>query len=461
MNNMTCGKIVISGEIKTISPLHMGCGENEKTDMDILLDAKGLPFIPATAFIGVLRHMIDDRFPEVNAKEADRFWGYARGDDNASQSSIRCDDLGFLKPAKGRQPNITIRDGICIDNKTGLVKYQGKYDYEVLERGAVFSFNLEFDFNENNADFIKKMAATIYHMLGQNQAKDGSETYNPGLIRLGAKTNNGLGEIRMIPENTAIFLFDFRKKNHVCNWLSNRFPKENLIDISSLGKPFEPTGKNLTIEVTLFLKNSLIIRSYPSDPDLPDAVHIKSLDDWVLTGSSLKGAIRSRVERIVNTMGKNPDMIDKLFGFVKENTENNKAGKGRVRVRETILPKFEAELQNRIKIDRFTGGTIDGALFDSMPLFWSHDDKALKVIMEVENCRDAEAGLMLLILKDLWTGDLAVGGEKNVGRGVFQGRTAIITINDQKFILDKNLGSPKDQDTQMLENYVKAFNKEK
>ena len=48
--------------------------------------------------------------------------------------------------------------------------------------------------------------------------------------------------------------------------------------------------------------------------------------------------------------------------------------------------------------------------------------------LEIKDFKDWEAGLMLLVLKDLWNGDLAIGGEKNAGRGVLQGLSATIFL---------------------------------
>jgi len=200
---------------------------------------------------------------------------------------------------------------------------------------------------------------------------------------------------------------------------------------------------------------------------MPDAVHMKSLDDWILTGTSLKGAIRARAERIVNTLGKKTEIIDELFGKVddenrsKVGDENRSddAKKGRIQVKESILPRFVAELQTRIKIDRFTGGTIETALFDTMPLWSGHD----KVVKNIEICvrqyKDHEAGLLLLVLKDLWTGDLAVGGEKNIGRGVFQGVEATIQCNgDEPILIENDLSNLRDGDREKLKGYVDALN---
>jgi hypothetical protein len=45
----------------------------------------------------------------------------------------------------------------------------------------------------------------------------------------------------------------------------------------------------------------------------------------------------------------------------------------------------------------------------------------VQVKLTLRNPEDHEVGLLLLLLKDLWTGDLPVGGESSVGRGRLQG----------------------------------------
>lgn len=434
------GKIVIKGLIKAVSPLHIGCGSDQRSDMDILLDSNGEPFIPATALVGVLRHGIKTNNPDFEK----RFWGFAK-DKDGRQSAICCSDL----ICQSITPKV-VRDSIKIDNQTSMVKYKGKYDYEILERGATFSLNIEISYFNDDETFVKKMAATIIDLLKN------------GKILVGGKTNNGLGQIKMEKDAVKIYHFEFSKKQDVFHWISRNFSHDNIIQADVLGSPFEMIPNNFHMDVTLALKNSLIIRSYPNDPEMSDAVHMKSLDDWILPGSSLKGAIRARAERIVNTLSipekKSGKIVDQLFGFVDEkNTGKGSAQKGRIRVHEIILPRFISELQNRIKIDRFTGGTIEGALFDSMPLFCDDGQKVFKILITVSDCRREEAGLLLLVLKDLWTGDLAVGGEKNVGRGVFKGKKAFVEWNDEKYMLDEHWGKVPSETREKLQLFVSAL----
>jgi len=86
----------------------------------------------------------------------------------------------------------------------------------------------------------------------------------------------------------------------------------------------------------------------------------------------------------------------------------------------------------RIKIDRFTGGTIKTALFNTMPL-WSNNEqnKSVTINMDVIKYNPWEAGLMLQVLKDLWCEDLPIGGEKNVGRGILKGICAKIFLGNK------------------------------
>lgn len=437
------GKILFESQIKCLSPLHIGCGSSDRSDLDILIDKNGKPFIPATSFVGALRHFIEQMTP-INKdfkKKFENFWGFTTKTDG-HQSSFHCSDLLCVNAI----PSVIIRDGIKIDNSTGIVEDKGKYDYELVERGTIFNLNMEFFFNDSNEKFVKKMVATIYSLLNSNK------------IQLGAKTSSGLGEIQLIQEHTKIYEFDFTKKDDVCYWLRQQFSDENIISKNELGSALEFLNSHFTIDATMQLKNSLIIKSYSDDPKLPDSTHIKSLDDWVLTGTSLKGAIRARAERILNTLAKPKTIFDELFGYVDPGKPATNSKKGKIRINEIILPRFIAEVQTRIKIDRFTGGTIEAALFDSMPLFTDFKDKVINLEINVQNCTHAEAGLLLLVLKDLWSGDLAVGGEKNVGRGIFEGIKAIVKYSSHEpIIIDEDITKLDNIKKNELQNYVNAL----
>jgi CRISPR/Cas system CSM-associated protein Csm3 (group 7 of RAMP superfamily) len=453
-------KYMLMGEIQTLSPLHIGSGDDERSDMDILLDRDNKPFIPATSFIGVLRQMI---LPESND-----FWGFVIKKNNtdkrqgrqinARQSRVHCSDLICAKDAKFE---IVIRDGICINHTTGIVEKEGKFTYEVLSPGARFTLKMAFDVTSAESQFTKQMIATIVDVLKNHTIqKDGTCRKS---MQLGAKTNNGLGKFRL--KEHKLYRFDFIQKPHVFRWITQTYHKDQRVNVVDLGQTLSVKTIPFIIKAHFHLKHSIIIRSYSVAPEMPDATHLKSGDDWVLSGSSIKGAIRSRAERILNTLNVSAITINHLFGFVPKRDDAKKgqikAKKGCVQVSETILPKFVSELQTRIKIDRLTGGTIDTALFDTMPVFSDMTDKEVIITIYLTDKIDqwkACAGLLLLVLKDLWTGDLAIGGEKNIGRGTLKGTSASIMYEGRNIHINQDFKPENLEDQRDLENLVSALN---
>ena len=447
---MNDGKLVIEGKIKLISPLHIGSGDNNSTDLDVIKDKDGKPFITFTSFIGTLKHHLGK---DYNTSETELDWLFGFTDENNSKGSIILGSDLFL--CDDSNSTIATRDGIKIELTTGIVKNGGKYDYQVVDRGAEFSLYLEAAYSESSKETIKKYFATIIGSLKNNEINN-----LPSGLRIGAKTNNGLGKIQLIEEK--VFDFDFTKTENVIAWLKRD-------EISSLNfsnvVPFVKKGKDFIVDAYFDLKTSLIQRSYNDDPSMPDASHIQSMDRNILTGSGTKGAIVARAKRIINTIWKAGDdekkksFLDSMFGDVNENDKAKKAIRGRLRIEERELPGYIAELQSRIKIDRFTGGTINGALFDSMPLFNKKElnestdlGNKTRITITIRDYREEEAGLMLLVLKDLWTGDLPIGGEKGIGRGVFQGVYATINFGNETVKLEQGLNN-----LTSLQKYVDAL----
>jgi len=284
-------------------------------------------------------------------------------------------------------------------------------------------------------------------------------------FQLGAKTNNGLGNIKLIENSAKLYQFNFSKKSHVFRWITQDFKGHQVCAFQDLGEPLSVQSNPFIIKAHFHLKDSLIIRSYSDDPKMPDATHLKSKDAWVLSGSSIKGAIRARSERILNTLGIKSLTIDDIFGYAPDKDEareqSKKAKKGNILVSETILPRFISEMQSRIKIDRLTGGTIETALFDTMPLFSDMNAQELIITIHLKDLKPkkmkAIAGLLLLVLKDLWTGDLAIGGEKNVGWGTLQGISATIICEGKEICINQGFIPEKKSDKDCLTHLVNAL----
>jgi CRISPR/Cas system CSM-associated protein Csm3 (group 7 of RAMP superfamily) len=150
----------------------------------------------------------------------------------------------------------------------------------------------------------------------------------------------------------------------------------------------------------------------------------------VLPGTSLAGALRARALRIANTLTqdevKAQAAIDALFGVGPEGAARTEHWASRLIVHESLVKRVNTLVQNRIRVDRFTGGAMDNYLFNEAPVFGDKDSR-LTLELTLRSPKAYEIGLLLLLLKDLWTGDLPLGGESSVGRGRLSGLSAKLT----------------------------------
>jgi CRISPR/Cas system CSM-associated protein Csm3 (group 7 of RAMP superfamily) len=224
------------------------------------------------------------------------------------------------------------------------------------------------------------------------------------------------------------------------------------------------------INATFLLDGSLLIRSGSGQDDRgPDTVHLHARQVNgskmpILSGTSLAGALRARALKIANTLdvnGQAQTLIDKMFGVEMRPSVQPKAS--RVMVTEAVVHNAKTDLvQNRVSIDRFTGGARETALFNEQPAFGGNDT-TLEMNIKLVNPENYEVGLLLLLLKDLWTGDLALGGESSVGRGRLKGERATLTHQSDGAsriweIISNGQGLTIIGDRAALERFVAALN---
>jgi CRISPR/Cas system CSM-associated protein Csm3 (group 7 of RAMP superfamily) len=198
--------------------------------------------------------------------------------------------------------------------------------------------------------------------------------------------------------------------------------------------PLSDNRHRFKLEAEFRLPGSLLIRSGGKDPADPDMVHLRSRHGGasnvpILSGTSLAGVMRARGLRIAKTLladdKKARKFVSEIFGpdeLPKQNERKpgEKPFASRMVVRERMVEGEKDMVQSRIRIDRFTGGTFPGALFEQQPVIGGRKGR-VTVSVELRNPQEAQIGLLLHILKDLWTGDLALGGESSAGRGRLEG----------------------------------------
>ena len=211
----------------------------------------------------------------------------------------------------------------------------------------------------------------------------------------------------------------------------------------------------LTLSATFDIDGAVLIRSGFETESGPDASHLRShrngKDAPVLSGTSLAGVIRAQAGRIARTMAgperraDADELVNTMFGQMEQPQSGTMATQRReLKKRASRVTIDESEIvqgqktglpqdivQTRVKIDRFTGGAFESALFAEQPSFGGGFQLGLSLRQPTE----AEVGLLLLVLKDLWTGFLHVGGSSSVGRGRLKGRAATMQYDNRTWTL--------------------------
>ncbi len=472
---------VIEGDLVLQTPTHLGNGDTDSIiDMPLLLDeATGKALLPGTSLAGALRNYLREHRHGFEQRVADALiealFGGEKGNDDGHQSALIIDD------ALGAMPQIELRDGVRIDPITRTAKIDVdngilrgyKYDLQLLEAGTTFLIRMELLLSRSNdQQQMKQMLALALHGL------------EAGEIAIGLRKRRGFGVCRV--ERWRVTRYDFTKPADLLAWLAEDHPDwkvtpgdqrsgQHIADLLGVSLEHVEDRRNFCrIHARFIIDGSLLIRAGFGEQDRgPDTVHLHSARPGgarkpVLAGTSLAGALRHRAERILRTIGNSDwamQKIDSMFGPAEITGGNKqKPRSSRLIVSETVIENPVNLVQNRIRIDRFTGSVHGTGLFNEQPVF-GKNDTLVTIDLTLRNPQDAEIGLLLLLLKDLWTGDLPLGGEVSIGRGRLKGVEAVIETPHHKAKPltiravdgDKRLTV---SDRSILERYVAALHTE-
>jgi CRISPR/Cas system CSM-associated protein Csm3 (group 7 of RAMP superfamily) len=399
----------------------------------VLRDADGQPYIPGASLAGACRSrlarlMQDSRAYRANEEPAELHVLF--GDDYQSLLTA------FDAPLKG-ETSLLVRDAVKIDLETGVAEDRMKFDLEVVPAGAAFEIQFAIVLYDELPDYWAKRSdqesLEPKQQVSASQIKSCFrlllETMKNGSLHLGAKTRRGLGAGNV--EQWDLRCLDMAKSEAVAAWLSHdpySYVASNLEELGPL--PEIRDVPMFAIHADFALDSSLLIRSPGEDANGPEFSHLAENGRSLLTGTSLTGALRHRAEKIANTIGgsreKSCVLVEQIFGYVRENISTDAARASRLTVAEIELPgnREHLNVQGRVAIDRFTGGALETALFEEAAYWPKPEDPVIRLSFCLEDPECREVGLLLLAFKDLWLGDLPVGGESGVGRGVMSGRSA-------------------------------------
>lgn len=442
-------RIVVEGDLVLQTPAHFGNGDGDNlVDMPLLtdpLDGK-TPLLTGASIAGALRGYLREREQgfrgkidtkgNANAKQPGLasilLFGSSKSYDYGEQSSLIVED------AHGKDAAIELRDGVRLAGKSHTSAEDALFSLEMWEAGTTFPLRFELIVRQrDNVSTLKQALATA--LAG----------FADGSITIGARKRRGYGQVSVT--GWRIKEYDLSDPAQLLDWIENGTQalsvatNPDIARATGVSELIADRRHAFRLKADFWLDGSLLIRS-GSGPDIeqagsddseiqrPDTMHLhsrrpasspgeKRIRRPVLSGTSLTGALRARSLKIARLIAPATEagektarkLVDDIFGADMDIAE--KPIGSRVHVYEHIVNGVEnMSVQNRVSIDRFTGGTRDGALFNEQPLFGGRQS-LVTVDLQLANPQEYEIGLLLLLLKDLWTGDLPLGGEISIGRG--------------------------------------------
>lgn len=437
---------VIEGVLTTNSFLHIGNGEKVTDTEDdnapkpnaIITDHEGKPFLPGSSIKGNLRSWMEGRFEGAIIEKIFGTQKVEKDEDvKGGRAEFHCAYLKqassvYKSPTYDAEKSTDITIGIAIDRRTRTVSDKKLFHQLVVPPGTEFSFRI----TGQNMD-----EAEISALL------KGLEAFNNSIepLTLGSGTADGWGRFGWKLQKVS-----FIGKNETLAWLNSgarsvgyAIPGRNRTDefrkmIADSTAPSKRDDNKLCLQIELhfnglFLVNdpARVVESDDKDKKTPDHMPRVTKDGKaMLPASSFRGAFRSQAERIARTVGKYACLVDdtktrcKPIFSVKEKQKLciacrtfGAAGWKTPLVISDFLQINNAQTldQEFVAIDRFTGGSREGAKFNAQGFI----DPVLKgsIAIDTSRIKPEEAGLLALTLRDLIEGDITFGFGSAKGYG--------------------------------------------
>lgn len=434
--------------LETETPLAIGSGNKDiKTDSVVAKDINELPYIPATTLAGLIRHSLPEELQEYWM----RFQTKTDGEGSRiilsegkilSADGNPIDGLNLDEDAVTRLCHeLPIRQHVRI-NQQGTAVKNGKFDEEIVPKGVRFCFEIELMAEKDKPGIMDTILSIIQ--------SDG--------FRIGSGSRSGFGKIKVVGI--------LRRDLDLCvpDELTLYLGKSTSLAKAWEGyKPYTPsaTKESDCILYTLELRpvDFMFFGSGFGD-DRSDMTFVREpvVTSWdrgeatveelerviLIPASSVKGALAHRTayhynrlegvfadkktaEELEKNTGKENKAVKTLFG-----SEGDRKGKNKQRgniLFSDFIEKQEASLEkkvlNHVKIDRFTGGTVDGALFSEEVLYATGKTFNLELMLRKTAVDEKDGKIVKAFeaaLTDLCRGYLPLGGGVNRGNGTFKGK---------------------------------------
>ncbi len=364
-----------------VTPLRTANADGD-TEM-VLRRSDGTGIIQGSSLAGAMKHFAAQEWTLTRAEE---LFGSQK-----AESRLIVSDGVFAKSAE-----MQMRPRICIDAASGSV--ENKFDIAHIGVDETFDFSVTWRGNSLDSDDI----VCVERIFAAIQS---------GALCFGAQKSNGFGQVSLSVKKG---LYDLREEKARRAWLDEATEWRKTIKLAQYAPRqviFEVSGKTNSI---LVKASAPELRTAENGKDVSTAVavNIKENGKSILPGSSVKGAIRARAEMIAEYL-KLPNstngIISRMFGCGSDGREDNGVP-GRVWFEDAVLDDT-AKTITRIRINRFTGGVMNGALIKEEPR-----SSSIRLRIKADESPE-QCALLLLALRDLGLGLYTFGSGSAIGRG--------------------------------------------
>ncbi|MGL4848355.1 MAG: RAMP superfamily CRISPR-associated protein [Clostridium sp.] len=371
-------------------------------DEEILVDDNNNSYVPGSSVGGALRNFTEEEYGE---NIATLLFGKEK------ESKIIVFD-SVIENSK-----IVYRPGIRI-GEDGLVEEGAYFIRDYVEDGAKLKINLKvFSENEEENEEFKKIIGKIVRGIDKE------------IIRFGMNKTNGAGIFKV--EKAEILELNLEKKEDLIKYI-NLDKEKDEFEKFKYKKEIE-VNKNYIFTFKGRCKTPILISAIGElDFNKADKMNIRNSKMPIIPGSSIKGAIKNKFEKIAKMLNEEKLILEAFGGMDKKNNKS-----GRIFFSDIELEGANVEkIQTRIKIDRLTGGARNSALIEEIPV---KGEVAFKIIYKKtgEEKKDKKiVEILLYTIKDLAEGKIQLGSGKSIGRGYLEGDTIKIETGNLKATMD-------------------------
>lgn len=296
-------RLRVRGWLRTQTPLHVGGVALDPAEaLPVAVDGQDRVYVPGTSLAGVLRTWMRGADPDIG--QLNDMWGFEDGNSESGQASRIVVRDAVVTTTTGTDsdgiPNEPLRSralpvlhGVGIDRATGTAASAFLYARTIVPPGHYLSFEIDV---ETTSARLDRDRARLHALLTALRSEE---------ITVGAANGKGLGVVTLMPSPLDVHEHDFTSREGLLAFLSGEPEHFDEAGVDASAADLPARRERLTVHLRWKPDAPVMVRAagegaaiktLPLTTEIgPDTLRL------TLSGSSLKGALRSHAELIERT----------------------------------------------------------------------------------------------------------------------------------------------------------------